>query len=58
MLMSDESSQDKEVEYLKIFNPSDELKLMTKIGQVGGLDTNLNGNLVIFHRGSRVWQFE
>lgn len=27
----------------------------SSIGQVGGLDTDLNGDLVVFHRGSRRW---
>ncbi|RNA28303.1 peptidylglycine alpha-amidating monooxygenase [Brachionus plicatilis] len=58
MLMSDKSNEEKQVEFFKVFNPSEDLKLQTKIGQVGGLDTNMNGNLVVFHRGSRVWQFD
>jgi len=26
-----------------------------KVGQVGGVDTNSEGHLVMFHRGSHVW---
>ena len=29
-----------------------------KLGQVTAVDTDKNGNVVIFHRGSRQWQIE
>lgn len=32
--------------------------IMSKIGQVGGLDTLADGNLLIFHRGERTWKFK
>ena len=28
------------------------------IGQVGGLDTDHNGNLIVFHRATRKWAFD
>lgn len=43
----------RDVEFLKRITP-----VKTKIGQVGGLDTDENGNLVVFHRGSRKWSFD
>ena len=30
----------------------------TSIGQIGGLDTDAEGNLVVFHRASRKWERE
>lgn len=44
----------KTIKFLKTLSP----KLSSQIGQVGGLDTDPNGNLVIFHRGSRKWSFD
>lgn len=44
----------KKVEYLKTINPI----FKVNIGQVGGLDTDVNGDLMVFHRGSRIWDFE
>lgn len=44
---------DRRVEFLKRITPQ-----QTKIGQIGGLDTDSDGNLVIFHRGSRKWSFD
>lgn len=46
------------VEYLKQINPSLDNKLKTRIGQVGGLDTDVNGDLLIFHRGDREWDYK
>lgn len=41
------------MEFLERIVPVD-----THIGQVGGLDTDHNGNLAVFHRGSRKWSFD
>jgi hypothetical protein len=50
-------SQDsnKEVSFLQRVYPSEKIK---SIGQVGGVDTDIDGNLIVFHRGNRVWSFE
>ena len=45
----------KAVEFIERIYPSDSID---SIGQVGGLDTDLNGDLVVFHRGSRKWTQE
>lgn len=42
---------ERQVEFLQRILPN-------KIGQVGGLDTDGEGNLIIFHRGSRKWGFD
>ena len=47
---------EKTVEFIDRVYPS--LAMKQSIGQVGGLDTDLNGDLVVFHRGSRKWQGE
>lgn len=44
---------ERQVEFLHRIMP-----LKTNIGQVGGLDTDMDGNLVVFHRGSRKWAFD
>lgn len=31
---------------------------LNSIGQVGGIDTSFDGNLVVFHRGSRKWGYD
>jgi hypothetical protein len=43
----------KKVEFVQRILPES-----NKIGQIGGIDTDKNGDLVIFHRGSRKWQYE
>lgn len=45
----------KSANFLKTIGPSEKLGM---VGQVGGLDTDPAGNLVIFHRGSRKWSFK
>ncbi|CAF0847958.1 unnamed protein product [Brachionus calyciflorus] len=56
--MNERSNKEKQVDYYKIFHPSEDIKLKNKITQVGGLDTDMNGNLLVFHRGSRAWKFD
>lgn len=56
--MSDRQNKEKDVKYFKLFNPSDDLKLKNKIGQVGGLDSDKDGNLLVFHRATRKWEYE
>lgn len=48
-------SNNKQVHYLGNVYPSTHIK---SIGQVGGLDTTSNGDLLVFHRADRVWGFE
>jgi len=48
-----ESPSLRQVEFLRRIMP-----LKTKIGQVGGVDTDSDGNLVVFHRGERKWAFD
>ena len=50
-----ENDNKKEVKFLKRVLPSISIK---PIGQVGGIDTDLDGKLIVFHRGSRRWTFE
>ena len=45
----------KSVEFIERIYPSNTID---SIGQVGGLDTDANGDLVVFHRGSRKWAQE
>jgi len=45
----------KEVSFLQRVYPSEKIKF---IGQVGGVDTDIDGNLIVFHRGNRVWTYE
>ena len=49
-----EESEEVNNDYLK-FSGTLPIK---EIGQVGGLATEKNGNLVVFHRASRKWEFE
>jgi len=42
-----------QVEFLRRIMP-----LQTHIGQIGGLDTDSTGNLVVFHRSDRKWSFD
>ena len=44
------------VKYSRTLNTSPRLASVVK--QVGGLAVESNGNLVVFHRGSRKWQYE
>lgn len=48
-----DSPNERQVEFLNRIMP-----LKNKIGQVGGLDTDIDGNLIVFHRGSRKWSFD
>lgn len=34
------------------------LGLRNSIGQIGGIDVDLNDNLVVFHRADRIWSNE
>jgi DNA-binding beta-propeller fold protein YncE len=43
----------KQVTFLNRIEPS-----LNSIGQVGGLDTSFDGDLVVFHRGSRKWTYD
>ena len=43
----------KQVIFVHRINPAP-----NSIGQVGGIDTSFDGNLVVFHRGSRKWSFD
>lgn len=43
----------KQVKFLHRINPA-----QNSIGQVGGIDTSFDGNLVVFHRGSRKWSYD
>jgi hypothetical protein len=44
----------KYVEFEKAFT----LALKNSIGQIGGIDVDLNDNLVVFHRADRIWSNE
>lgn len=48
-----DKANERQVEFLGRIMPS-----KTSIGQVGGLDTDHDGNLIVFHRGSRKWSFD
>lgn len=50
---TDSTPNGRQVEFLRRIMP-----VNTKIGQVGGLDTDSEGNLIVFHRGSRRWSFD
>jgi hypothetical protein len=43
----------KKISFLYRINPA-----LNSIGQVGGIDTSFDGNLVVFHRGSRKWGYD
>jgi hypothetical protein len=43
------------IQYTKSISPSPRINT---IGQIGGIDTDLDGKLVVFHRGNRKWNFE
>jgi len=43
----------RQVEFIKRIMPTN-----TKIGQIGGIDTDEDRNLLVFHRGQRKWAFD
>jgi hypothetical protein len=45
----------KTVEFLERVYPTSKIN---SIGQVGGLDTDSNGDLIVFHRATRTWATE
>lgn len=50
----------KQVHFISRINPV--LNAMSSsvngIGQIGGIDTSFDGKIVVFHRGSRKWDFD
>lgn len=48
-------NDNKEVKFFKPITPSKNIK---NIKQVGGLDVDLDGRLIVFHRGNRRWSFD
>jgi hypothetical protein len=49
-----EESNEDQVDFIK-YTSTLPIKV---IGSVGGLATHKNGNLIVFHRASRKWEFE
>jgi len=43
----------KQVQFVNRLNPA-----LNSIGQIGGIDTSFDGNIVVFHRGSRKWTYD
>lgn len=43
----------KQIQFVNRLNPA-----LNSIGQIGGIDTSFDGNIVVFHRGSRKWSYD